>query len=136
MDQSLRVERIVKGLIHGQEDVRACGRRILIFGFGAEFRTGKQITRAAEVGDELVDAGAAGRAREKDGIIQKAGGDTAPGIRIHSGEAQIGIGQECRAGFTDVLLGSKRTQSSDGDLRIVLEGDRFGLGQGQGRRGG
>ena len=134
-DESFGFERVVKGLIDDKENVRARGCGVLIFGFGVIFGTGKQISGAAEIGDELGDADAVRCAREKDWVVEKTGGKAASGIGIHCGETEISVGHQSRTRFADVLLRGESAQSADGDLRIIFESDGFGLRQSEGRAG-
>ena len=133
--EGLRVQRIVEGLVDGQENVRAGSGGILILGFGGELGTGKQVGGAAKIRNELADGGAFGSTREKDGIVEETGSEAAARIGVHGSQAQVGIGQESGARFADILLRSEGTQAADGDLRIVLDGCGFGLRQGERRAG-
>src|SRR6266851_7680919 len=98
-NESLCFQDVVESLVDHESDLGGGSRGVLIFGFGLRFGAGEQIPGAAEVGDQLADRGAGGGAREKDGIVQAAGGEAAAGVGVHSGDAEIGVGEERRAGL-------------------------------------
>src|SRR5712672_342792 len=93
-DKSFGFENIEKRLIDRECDLGGGGGGVLVFGFGLRFRNGKQAGGAAEVRYQLTDGCASSSAREKNRIVQAAGGEAAAGIGINTGHAEIRVGQQ------------------------------------------
>jgi hypothetical protein len=129
-DKRFGFERIVKGLVDNEQNVGAGGGRVLILGFGAVLGAGKQIGGAAEIGDELADSGTTGGTGVNGRVVESTSGNAAAGVGIDGRETEVGGGQQGGANFADVLLRGESAQFADGNLRIVFDGDGFGLLEG------
>ena len=90
-----------------------------------------QIAGAAEIGDHLADGQTRAEAVVDHGIVQAARGEAAAVVGAHAGQAA-----ECgRAlGRRDILwdlVGRRGREPGGVNLRIILHGQRFGVGQRQ-----
>jgi len=88
----------------------------LIFGLGQVIGAGKQIRGPTKVGDQLAGGRASRGAREKNRIVESTGGEAAPGIGVYRGDVEIGVGEQRRASFPDILARHQSAQFSDRDL--------------------
>src|SRR5258708_3265725 len=92
---------------------------------------GEEGRGTGKIGDQLSDGRGRGGAWEEDRIIKAPGRKAAAGIGIYGGQAEIGVGEQRRAGFPYVLVSDQGAQFANRDLGIIFQGDGFGLCQRQ-----